>query len=84
MITQSRLGSLVEAGLNTLIGFAINYTANLLIFPLFGFHISLSANLLMGLIYTIISVIRGYLLRRYFNSKLTETAGIFVKWLQTN
>lgn len=84
MITQSRLGSLVEAVINTLIGFTINYTANLLIFPLFGMHISLEANLLLGLIYTIISVIRGYFVRRYFNNHLSATAGKIAKLLQTD
>ena len=41
--------------------------ANLLIFPLFGFHISLGANFVMGLIYTAISLVRSYVLRRWFN-----------------
>lgn len=67
---QSRLGSLIEAIANIIIGFAINYSANLLIFPLFGFHISLQANFLMGLIYTVISLVRQYALRRWFNNRL--------------
>ena len=43
-MSQTRLGSFIEAWVNVLIGFTINYIANLLIFPLFGFHISLLAN----------------------------------------
>lgn len=66
-MSQSRLGSLVEAIINTVIGFSINYIANLCIFPLFGLHISLMDNLLMGFIYTAISVIRSYCVRRWFN-----------------
>ncbi|VWC95679.1 hypothetical protein BLA39750_02205 [Burkholderia lata] len=66
-MSQSRKGSITEAMTNTAIGFGINYTANLLIFPLFGMHISLSNNLLMGLIYTGISIARSYVLRRVFN-----------------
>ena len=69
-MTQTRLGSLIEAIINTCIGFLINYFANLLIFPLFGMHISLTNNVLMGLIYTVISVVRSYTIRRWFNSKL--------------
>lgn len=68
-MNQSRAGSFVEAMTNTAIGFGINYTANLLIFPLFGMHISLANNLLMGCIYTGISVARSYVLRRWFNAK---------------
>jgi hypothetical protein len=35
-MTQSRRGSLIEAIINVLIGFDINFTANALLFPLFG------------------------------------------------
>jgi hypothetical protein len=66
-MAQTRLGSIAEAWANIAVGFTINYCANLLIFPLFGMHISLSNNLLMGLIYTVISLVRSYVLRRWFN-----------------
>lgn len=67
---QSKLGSLLEALVNVLIGFSINYIANLLIFPLFGMEISLSDNLLLGAIYTAISIARSYVVRRWFNDRL--------------
>lgn len=73
-MTQSRLGSLYEALINVVIGFTINYIANLLVFPLFGFHITLSDNLLMGLIYTVISIARSYAIRRWFNARLQRLA----------
>lgn len=66
-MSQSRKGSMFEAVTNTVIGYCINFTANMLIFPLFGMHISLSGNFLMGLIYTAISLVRSYALRRFFN-----------------
>ena len=69
-MNQTRLGSLIEAVINVVIGFAINFTANMLIFPLFGFHITARDNLVMGLIYTLISVARSYCIRRWFNAKL--------------
>lgn len=71
---QTKLGSLIEAVMNTCIGFAINFIANLLIFPLFDMHISLGDNFLMGLIYTAISVIRSYAVRRWFNAMLHRAA----------
>ena len=64
---QSRLGSFVEACMNVLIGFWINFAANFLIFPLFGWQLSLSDNLKVGAIYTAISIARGYVVRRWFN-----------------
>lgn len=68
MSGQSRKASLAEAWTNIIVGFAINYTANLLIFPLFDMHISYSANFIMGLIYTGISLVRSYVLRRVYNA----------------
>jgi hypothetical protein len=74
IVTQTRLGSAYEALLNVAVGFSINYIANLLIFPLFGFHISPGANFIMGCLYTVISLVRSYLIRRYFNAKLKALA----------
>ncbi len=73
-MSQSRLGSFIEACINVAIGFWINYFANLLIFPHFGFHISLEANFVMGLIYTAISVVRSYCIRRWFNARIHAVA----------
>jgi hypothetical protein len=73
-MSQSRKGSIAEAITNTMIGFSINYAANLLIFPLFGMHISLANNFLMGIIYTGISIARSYVLRRVFNGFTTRKA----------
>jgi len=60
--------------MNVAIGFGINYIANLLIFPLFDMHISLIDNLWMGMIYTIISIVRSYVIRRWFNAKIHKAA----------
>lgn len=73
-MNQTKLGSLIEAIINTAIGFAINFTANLLIFPLFGFQLSLGSNFALGCIYTVISVVRSYCIRRWFNARLHRMA----------
>jgi hypothetical protein len=73
-MTQTRLGSLIEALINVVIGFSINFVANMLIFPLFGFHISPGANFAMGCIYTGISIARSYVIRRWFNARLHAAA----------
>jgi membrane protein implicated in regulation of membrane protease activity len=72
---QSRLGSFIEAWANVLIGFGINFVANLIILPMFGFtSLTLAANLWLGLIYTAISVVRSYAVRRWFNARLRQAA----------
>lgn len=68
-VGQSRRGSLLESLVNILVGASINYAANLLIFPLFGWHLSAQDNVLMVVIYTGISLVRSYGLRRFFNHK---------------
>jgi len=73
-MTQTRLGSFIEAIINVVIGFGINFTANMFIFPLFGFHITPGANLVLGMIYTVISVVRSYAVRRWFNARLHKLA----------
>jgi hypothetical protein len=67
-MAQTKLGSFVESWANIFIGFAINFTANLLILPHFGFA-SLNAEKAfgIGLIFTAISLTRSYCLRRWFN-----------------
>lgn len=66
-MAQTKFGSFVESWANIAVGFTINYTANLLIFPLFHMHISPANNFLLGMIYTVISLVRSFILRRYFN-----------------
>jgi hypothetical protein len=71
---QTKLGSFYEALINVAIGFGINFIANLLILPLFGFNITLIDNLYIGLLYTIVSVARSYVVRRWFNARIHEAA----------
>lgn len=73
-MNQTRIGSLIEVGVNIAIGFAINWVANLCILPLYGFHITGVQAFSMGLIFTIISVARGYIVRRWFNAMLQRAA----------
>lgn len=71
---QTRLGSLIEAGIHVLIGFAINMAANFVILPLVGFEITLAQNLFIGVLYTLVSVARSYVVRRWFNARLHRAA----------
>lgn len=66
---QARVDSFIEAVINTVVGFVINMGANWIILPLF-FHtpITFWHNFEMGVIFTIISVVRSYVLRRFFNT----------------
>lgn len=74
-MSQTKLGSFIEAWVNVLIGFWINFAANLLILPAFGFTgLTLATNFYIGLAYTVVSVARSYVIRRWFNAKLHSAA----------
>ena len=74
-MSQSRKGSLIEALINTAIGFGINFAANLIILPQFGFSsLTVETNILIGILYTGISVVRSYVVRRWFNAHIVRAA----------
>ena len=73
-MNQTRIGSLIEVMFNIAIGFAINWVANLWILPLYGFQITGGQAFSMGLIFTVISVVRSYIVRRWFNARLHAAA----------
>ena len=66
---QSKKHSLIESVSNVLIGYLVALFSQLLIFPFFDIDVSLSDNLLIGLWFTLISIVRSYTLRRFFNRK---------------
>ena len=64
---QSRTMSLVETGANVLVGFWLAVVTQMVVFPLFGLMATVSDHLAIGLVFTIVSLARGYLLRRLFD-----------------
>lgn len=71
---QTRMESLYEAGVNIVIGYAVNFAANFAILPLFGFYITFMQNLYMGLLFTVVSMARQYAIRRWFNGAAARLA----------
>ena len=73
-MTQTKLQSLIESLLNIVVGYIVAIASQLLIFPLFDIQIPRSANLWIGLWFTVISLIRSYVIRRWFNARLHRAA----------
>ena len=65
---QSRLMSLVESLVNVLVGYGVAVATQMLVFPLFGLAVTFTENLLIGLIFTVVSIVRSYALRRGFEA----------------
>ena len=63
---QTRKASLAETLLSTAIGYAIACTTQIIVFPWFGLDVPLSHNLLIGAIFTVVSIARGFAVRRLF------------------
>ena len=65
---QSRRRSLVEAVANVLVGYGIAVATQAMVFPMFGLQASIEDNLLIGGIFTVVSIARGYTMRRLFEA----------------
>jgi hypothetical protein len=65
---QSRLMSLVESLANVLAGYGVAVFTQVVVFPLFDLHVPLADNLLIGIVFTGVSLVRSYALRRSFEA----------------
>ena len=65
---QSRKGSAIEAVANVAVGYGINTVANMLVLPAFGHPVTAMQAASIGAVFTVISLVRSYVLRRIFNS----------------
>jgi hypothetical protein len=66
-VSQSRFHSALESVANVTVGYGVALLSQLAVFPLFGIHVPFSANLAIGAWFTVISLVRSYVLRRWFN-----------------
>lgn len=64
---QTRVGSIVETIAGTVIGYVVAVVANVLILPAFGYPVTFSDANGIAVAFTIISLLRGYFVRRLFN-----------------
>ena len=73
-MNQTKLESFVETCLNTAAGFVISFCAWPVVAAVFGYPYSVASNLAITLIFTVLSVARGYAIRRWFNAGLHKAA----------
>ncbi len=80
---QTRLDSLIESLVNILIGYGVALASQIIIFPFFGINVPLETNLWIGAWFTVISLVRSYVIRRFFNSKIKKTVSYISERLTT-
>lgn len=72
-LPQSRTHSALETLLSTFIGFSISVAANYFLLPIWGYSPSAADAIEIGILFTWISLLRGYAIRRFFNWIHTRT-----------
>ena len=73
---QTKTQSAIESCANVLVGYLVALLSQILVFPMFGIYIPLSSNLAIGAWFTVISLIRSYILRRWFNGLKFKKSGV--------
>jgi len=81
---QSKLESLAEVTLNVAIGWVIALLTQLIVFPLFGINVTVGEQLSISVIFTAVSIIRSYVIRRWFNAGIHRLVVAFVKRVYHN
>ena len=67
---QTKLESLLESVVNILIGYFVALVSQIIVFPMVGIDVPISTNLIIGFWFTLISLARSYVIRRWFNAGL--------------
>ncbi|WP_116134417.1 hypothetical protein [Tropicimonas sp. IMCC34043] len=65
---QGRIMSLGEAAANVVVGYVLATATQIVVFPWFGIETGLAEHLTIGLAFVGVSLARGYLLRRLFET----------------
>jgi len=71
---QTRRSSLIESLLNIAIGLVVGFCSQLVVFPFLGMDVAITTNMQISLYFTMISLARSYVIRRWFNERLHRTA----------
>ena len=64
---QSKTKSLVESMVNTFSGFIISLVTAYLVLPFYGMESNINHSFQITIIFTLISISRNYIVRRFFN-----------------
>ncbi len=71
-MSQSKKQSVFESVIQTLIGLATSILVQITIYPLMGIPVSFNQNLIITAVFFVVSMVRDYLVRRYFNLKMKK------------
>lgn len=64
---QTRKGSAAEALTNIAIGITVGFLSNIIVLPAFGYPVTVGDATAISLVFTVISFVRSYVVRRIYN-----------------
>ena len=80
---QTKLESFFEVCFSLVIGFFVTMAISPIVYPMFGHSFSTSQNVGLTLVFTVASLIRGYVVRRWMNTGLKNSAKKLASWFQS-
>lgn len=78
---QTRREAIIEVWISILIGFSINWIMNWILLPMVGAKFTAAENFWLGMIYTLVSVMRGFIVRRWADKHIRQFAAGLAKRL---
>ena len=67
MKKQTKKQSVIESSIQTIIGLGTSIIIQVILYPLMGIPVTFSQNLIITAVFFFVSIVRGYLVRRFFN-----------------
>ncbi len=67
MKKQTKFLSFLESISQTIVGLFISIVIQLILYPMLNIEVSFKQNLIITFVFFLASIIRGYLIRRFFN-----------------
>ena len=78
-MNQTRLESLTEVSINVAIGWVTGIVTQLILFPMFNISVPLSDQFWISIVFTVVSIVRSYAIRRWFNAGIHKLAVEFIR-----
>jgi len=66
---QTKKHSIIESITQTIIGLLTSILIQVILYPVMDIPVTFSQNLIITAVFFIVSIIRGYFIRRYFSKK---------------
>lgn len=68
-MNQTKKHSIIESITQTLIGLLTSIIVQVVLYPLLDIPVTFKQNLIITAVFFVVSIFRGYIIRRYFNTK---------------